>query len=114
MVYFYSAVARRSRGVIRSIFAPALTVLQLDRSDPLSVSVNQIADGQEYSVSIGRAVWSPKALDLPTDAAPEPLQGEYDIFGVVRSVSGGSVVLVTAERHLVQVTLDGNAEYNGG
>ena len=26
MVYFYSAVARRSRGVIRSIFAPALTV----------------------------------------------------------------------------------------
>jgi hypothetical protein len=74
------------------------------------VSVNSASDAKYYSIDVKRAVFSFRALDVPTDAAFEALPPEYRIKAIVRSVSGGSLTIVTGQGHLVQVTLDRSAD----
>jgi hypothetical protein len=89
------------------------TVLALDRSDPLSVSIESSSDGTIHQVLIKRAVVDGfRALDVAADAVAESLPEEYYINAIVRSVSGSSLMLVTGEGHLVQATLDSNAKFS--
>jgi hypothetical protein len=86
------------------------TVLSMNLTDPFSVSVEPASDSKYYAIFVKRAVFSFRALDVPSNAVFEALPLEYRINAIVRSVSGSSLTIVTGAGHLVQVTLDSSAD----
>jgi hypothetical protein len=86
--------------------------IDLERTDPNSVSVSSIeAQGSAVAqVKIGRAVFQWRALDVPSTTHAEMLPEEYTVSGIILSISGTSITLVTDKAKLVSFTLDNNAD----
>lgn len=82
-------------------------VLFLDRTDPLTVRVLPEGNPQTaFSVMIAKAVFQNQPIDIVDSTHIEKLPSEYDEYGVVQTVSGKSLTIVTDNGRLIGFTPD--------
>lgn len=82
-------------------------VLRLDQSDPTSIAVNPDSDIDPawYTIKIGKKVVRPGALEVDTQAKMPSLDGSFNLTGIVQSVSGSELTIVTDEGAKVSIML---------
>jgi hypothetical protein len=87
-------------------------VIHLDGSDPLSVTVKpqNMSTSVLYIAALEKAIVDWRALKPSEQGSPAPLSATYFIGGIVRSISGSSVTLVTDTGWVQTITLDADAE----